>query len=141
MDIGIWQARDQAARKPVRGSRRGPAGGPNAIEVRERARAQGIEVKTAAGYPLTRWPDSRPLSARAETFKSREGCGTPRTCRCERVPASHSYAEASISIRDQQCRERYVAGRWYPTLGWARSPNVCLLPGSGYRPARAQITG
>jgi hypothetical protein len=34
-----------------------------------------------------------------------------------------SYAEASISIRDQQCRERYVAGRWYPTLGWARSPN------------------
>src|SRR5215472_8197589 len=46
-----------------------------------------------------------------------------RSCRCERVPPSHSYAETSISIRDQQCRERYVAGRWYPTLGWARSPN------------------
>ncbi len=26
-------------------------------------------------------------------------------------------------------------------LLWARSPNICLLPGSGYRPARAQITG
>ena len=25
--------------------------------------------------------------------------------------------EASISIRDQQCCERYVAGRWYPALG------------------------
>jgi hypothetical protein len=27
---------------------------------------------------------------------------------------------ASISIRDQQCRERYVAGRWYPILGWGQ---------------------
>jgi hypothetical protein len=51
--FGIRQARDQAARKPVRGSYRGPAGAPNTIEVRERARAQGIEVKTAAGYPPT----------------------------------------------------------------------------------------
>jgi hypothetical protein len=31
--------------------------------------------------------------------------------------------DASISIRDQQCRERYVAGRWFLTLGWARSPS------------------
>ena len=50
-------------------------------------------------------------------------------CRCERVPPSHSYAEASIFIRDQQCRERYVAGRWYPTLGWARSMLLCLSRG------------
>jgi hypothetical protein len=28
-----------------------------------------------------------------------------------------SYAEPSISIRDQQCRVMYLAGRWYPTLG------------------------
>jgi hypothetical protein len=40
-----------------------------------------------------------------------------RSCRCERVPPSHSYAEASISIGDQQCRERYVAGRWYLPSG------------------------
>jgi len=45
--------RDQAARKASSRSRRGPAGPPNTIEVRERAGAQGIEVKTAAGYPLT----------------------------------------------------------------------------------------
>src|SRR5262245_13061605 len=40
-----------------------------------------------------------------------------RFCRCERLPLAHSYAEARISIRDQQCRERYVAGRWYPHSG------------------------
>ena len=34
-----------SARKPARGSRRGPAGGLNTTEVREWARAQGIEVK------------------------------------------------------------------------------------------------
>jgi len=42
-----------SARKPVRGSRRGAAGGMNTTEIREWARAQGIEVKTAAGCPLT----------------------------------------------------------------------------------------
>jgi hypothetical protein len=31
-----------------------------------------------------------------------------RICRCERVPLSHSYAEASISIRDQNA----VRGTW-----------------------------
>jgi hypothetical protein len=40
-----------SARKPARAGRRVPAGGPDATEVRERARAQGIEVKTAAGCP------------------------------------------------------------------------------------------
>ena len=42
-----------SARRPPRGGRGGPAGDLNAVEVREWARAQGIEVKTAAGYPLT----------------------------------------------------------------------------------------
>jgi predicted nucleic acid-binding protein len=64
-------------------------------------------------------PDHRPIEAPAGQNANRYNI---RICRIERVPASHSYAEASISIRDQQCRERYVAGRWYPTLGWARSP-------------------
>jgi len=49
--IGIWQTRDQAARKPVRGSRRGPAGGPNTIEVRERARGTGHRGKDRGRVP------------------------------------------------------------------------------------------
>jgi Lsr2 len=40
-----------SARKPSRGSRRGPVGGPNTIEVREWARAQGIEVKDRGRMP------------------------------------------------------------------------------------------
>jgi hypothetical protein len=40
-----------SARKPARGSRRGPVGGPNTIEVREWARAQGIEVKDRGRVP------------------------------------------------------------------------------------------
>ena len=39
------------ARKPTRGSRRGPVGSPNTIEVREWARAQGIEVKDRGRMP------------------------------------------------------------------------------------------
>ena len=38
------------ARKPARGSR-GPANGPNTTEVREWARAQGIEVKDRGRVP------------------------------------------------------------------------------------------
>ena len=40
-----------SARKPARGSSRGPAGGLNTIEVREWARAQGIEVKDRGRVP------------------------------------------------------------------------------------------
>ena len=40
-----------SARKPARGSRRGPVGSPNTIEVREWARAQGIEVKDRGRVP------------------------------------------------------------------------------------------
>jgi hypothetical protein len=40
-----------SARKPARGSRRGPGGGLNATEVREWARAQGIEVKDRGRVP------------------------------------------------------------------------------------------
>ena len=40
-----------SARKPARGSRRGPAGGLNTTEVREWARAQGIEVKDRGRVP------------------------------------------------------------------------------------------
>ncbi len=63
----------------------GPAGGLNTTEVREWARAQGIEERTAAGCPLTRWPNSRPPPAsRAEAF-------TPA-----RVVAPHSHADVSM---------------------------------------------
>jgi hypothetical protein len=40
-----------SARKPVRGSGRGPAGGLDTTEVREWARAQGIEVKDRGRVP------------------------------------------------------------------------------------------
>ncbi len=40
-----------SARKPARDSRRGHAGGLNATEVREWARAQGIEVKDRGRVP------------------------------------------------------------------------------------------
>ena len=40
-----------SARKPARGTRRGPAGGLNTTEVREWARAQGIEVKDRGRVP------------------------------------------------------------------------------------------
>ncbi|MGO9192626.1 MAG: histone-like nucleoid-structuring protein Lsr2, partial [Streptosporangiaceae bacterium] len=39
-------------RKPARGSRRGPGGGLNTTEVREWARAQGIEVKDRGRVPV-----------------------------------------------------------------------------------------
>ncbi len=40
-----------SARKPVRGIRRGPVGGLNTTEIREWARAQGIEVKDRGRVP------------------------------------------------------------------------------------------
>jgi Lsr2 len=40
-----------SARKPARGSRRGPSGGVNTTDVREWARAQGIEVKDRGRVP------------------------------------------------------------------------------------------
>ena len=40
-----------SARKPARGGRRGPAGGLNTTEIREWARAQGIEVKDRGRVP------------------------------------------------------------------------------------------
>jgi hypothetical protein len=39
------------ARRPPRGGRRGPAGDLNAVEVREWAKAQGIEVKDRGRVP------------------------------------------------------------------------------------------
>src|SRR5215813_14390118 len=87
----------------------------------------GVGARRGLDMVALRAPDVRRLSHAEQVDLVRHDQAGPlpgdRTCRCERVPPSHSYAEASISVRDQQCRERYVAGRWYPTLGWARSPN------------------
>ena len=41
-----------SARKPADGNRRGPAGGLNTTEIREWARAQGIEVKDRGRVPV-----------------------------------------------------------------------------------------
>jgi hypothetical protein len=40
-----------SARKPARGNRHGPTGGLNTTEIREWARAQGIEVKDRGRVP------------------------------------------------------------------------------------------
>ena len=40
-----------SARRPARGGRRGPAGGPDSTEVREWAKAQGFEVKDRGRVP------------------------------------------------------------------------------------------
>ena len=42
------------ARRPARGGRRTPTGGPDSIEVREWAKAQGIEVKDRGRVPAER---------------------------------------------------------------------------------------
>ena len=74
----------------------------------------------------------RPLCVRGRTWqqnprRARIGMigasASARSCRCERVPSAHSYAEVSIFIRDQQCCDRYVAEHWYPPFGLARSPS------------------
>jgi hypothetical protein len=67
--------------------------------------------------PLTAYPRLPPSTGEpnpSTAQPSRHGPvpavrGHARTCRCERVPSAHSYAEVSIFIRDQPCCERYVA--------------------------------
>ena len=49
--IGAGRRASGAARRPVRGARRGSASGLNTTEVREWARAQGIEVKDRGRVP------------------------------------------------------------------------------------------
>ena len=58
-----------SARKPVRGSRRGPSGGVNTTDVRESARTQDVEVKDRGRVPADLVAGSGPLPAsRGETF-------------------------------------------------------------------------
>ena len=49
----VWAGRrvSGGSRRPARGGRRGPASGLNATEVREWAKAQGIEVKDRGRVP------------------------------------------------------------------------------------------
>ena len=49
--MGAARQAGVSARKPARGNRRGTAGGLNTTEVREWARAQGIEVKDRGRVP------------------------------------------------------------------------------------------
>jgi len=49
--VGAARRAGGSARKPARGSRRGPSGGLNTTEVRDWARAQGIEVKDRGRVP------------------------------------------------------------------------------------------
>jgi hypothetical protein len=51
------------SRRPARGGRGGTASGLNTTEVREWAKAQGIEVKTAGEYPLNWWWSSKAATA------------------------------------------------------------------------------
>jgi hypothetical protein len=76
-------------------------------------------VPAMSGRRTTQDRSPRPPAMRATVTNRRVPTAiTFPTCRCERVPPSHSYAEASISIRDQQCHERYVAGAGtHPRVG------------------------
>jgi Lsr2 len=49
--VGVARRVAAAARRPGRGARRGPGSGLNATEVREWAKAQGIEVKDRGRVP------------------------------------------------------------------------------------------
>jgi len=49
--IGVARRVAAAARRPGRGARRGPGSGLNTTEVREWAKAQGIEVKDRGRVP------------------------------------------------------------------------------------------
>ena len=49
--VGAARRVGAAARRPGRGARRGPASGLNTTEVREWAKAQGIEVKDRGRVP------------------------------------------------------------------------------------------
>ena len=49
--VGVARRVAAAARRPGRGARRGPGSGLNTTEVREWAKAQGIEVKDRGRVP------------------------------------------------------------------------------------------
>jgi hypothetical protein len=49
--VGAGRRANGAARRPARAGRRAPAGGLNTTEVREWAKAQGIEVKDRGRVP------------------------------------------------------------------------------------------
>ena len=56
-------------RRPVRGERRTPASGLDSTEVREWAKAQGIEVKDRGRVPAALWRHAH-MHADVSTFKS-----------------------------------------------------------------------
>ena len=66
------------------------------------------------------------------------GVAHARTCRCERVPSAHLYAEASIPIRDLQC-VRHVAENPYPSPGRARC-RICTPRGDSFVAAGSRRT-
>ena len=79
--VGAARRVGGSARKSTRASRRGPAVGLDATEVREWARARGIEVRDRGQVPADLMAKFRqPPASRAETFASHEGCGTSLTC-------------------------------------------------------------
>ena len=49
--VGAARRPGSGARRPARGARRAPAGGLNTTEIREWAKAQGIEVKDRGRVP------------------------------------------------------------------------------------------
>jgi hypothetical protein len=64
------------SRRPARGGRSGSASGLNTAEVREWAKAQGIEVKDRGGCPPKWWSSSRRRPARrciARVARQRDG--------------------------------------------------------------------
>jgi hypothetical protein len=77
-------------------------------------------ARTAAGA-ATGTPWSHPSCAQNGRSGAAQPVANAHSCRYERVPSAHPYAEVSIFIRDQQCSDKYVAEYSHPPLG------ACLI--------------
>ena len=114
-------AQSQAAAVATRplASSTGPIAGSNQLALSSRAHSPAV-LRASRCLPRRCVPRAEQVDLRTD-LPATESAGS-RSCRCERVPFVHPYAEVSISIRDQQCGEQYVAKHWHPPSACARSP-------------------
>ena len=98
--------------------------------VRERRLALGLsQTELAARAGMT-----QPALSRLEA-----GGVIPKIPLPERISAALDDHGRSVLPADYRlCRLAWALSQMSEVY---RTPNICLLPGSGYRPARAQITG
>jgi hypothetical protein len=96
--------------RPTRGERRASVRGLNTTEVREWARAQGIEVKDRGRVPaelVARFKAAE--RSRPGTFQAGQGYGTSPTCRNECVACTHAYRKRNWLSRSFSTAEVSLA--------------------------------